>query len=1089
MNKILLTLIIVIVGTVSCIAQWPSNRNFPKSVASTQGNEIILQTLPDDAGGVYVVWRKAVPPHYGDDLFLAHYNAAGEMLLNTPVYSSDTHYHETLAGIISDGVGGVVIVWGDQRTNPDCHGGCSQEFYGQHISVDGARLWPESGLLLFSGIADPLHTQIVKASLVKGTANEFYLVFDQHATCGALEVVCPNTTNKIVAQRYHENGTPLWPEPQEVYSSTGTDEIFNFDARYDEATNRLFVVWQDGRANTHWYPSYGYTTNVQNFDLYAQSINGSTGEKHWAADGVMVNNVVDVSWGYDRSPNPEIAIDANGIVITWVDYRVENQKSIYGTRLSKMSGARYTGWASSGKLLSSHLISDLHYVPEQFIEYPVKYDLQAMPGNTFLLVYPGNGNILYAQKFNTSGHFQWGAGTAVSNDPGAFNGYPTVVMHANEPTIIWTKTLKHVSGTPPATTLSYTSTLYAQKLNENGSVAWQTPTQVTNTVNGQLGTSMAVSDNNGGVYIGWSEGVPDHFNYDVRMTSLSPAGKFKGGLTISSAAASGGHGEIVTIPITVKDFDDILTLQGSLQWNPDIVSFVEVTDFGLPGLQTSSFGLANTASGSLAFSWDDLNGEGEALPQDAVLFKVKFELIGLPGTESDLILSNSPVPIEAYYESDYAEAPVSLNHGFITIDYYALTITTQYLAGNNVDQGRGPIADVDLYLDLDWFGKTNESGVFVIPAFPDPSQPVQTLSPQKTNGDTEGIDVADIIMTRDHIVGTIPFNSPYRLFAADVDGSGFVSTIDIAQIRAVILGKESSFKGKHWTFVNDYEFFSANEKYDVAQNPFTYVDHLALDYNALDLDQLLTPGAIRFVGVKLGDIDASWAESNEITGGRTRDEAQVSINAVFPAVENIDEPFDVVFQSEKMNDLAGIQFTLQWNVQELAYKGFTAEQLPVLLNEDKVSEGLLTVLWHRTSQENVSLAKGAELFKLSFLPKVFDVKLEMNSTVTKAIAFNGKLKPSSIEFNRLVANDEGLRSGVYPSPFSDNLTVSFSTPVESPVEFELVDAMGGKAMSESWSFAAGNHNHTLNTSGVARGIYVLRLKVGRTVKSFKVLKR
>lgn len=1093
MKKSILTFFLFAFIYVNTQAQWPSNRTFPISVASSPSSEHVQQTLGDGEGGVYVVWQRTITPGGGYDLYAAHYNSDGTFVFSTTVYSSpDASDSEWLAGVVLDETNGIIVVWSDQRINPSCTGGCAKEFYGQKISFDGIKQWPQNGLLLMGGLTDPDHTGLEQAKVLKGGAEDFYLIWEEIGMCPPCNdggCACPNTTNRIMAQKFDQDGVAIWDESKVVYSSTGIAQEFNFDAKYDIGTDRIFVVWQDSRANTHPYFLAGnpYSPGaIQNYDLYAQSISGSTGSQQWDANGIMVNNVIDNSLNYDRLLNPKLAFDQNGVVITWVDYRVEGQKSIYGTRLSKASGARYAGWSAEGKLLSSFLLEDLYYSAQYQIENPVFYDLKELPGNTFLLAYPGEENQLYTQKFSTSGAFQWGTGTVLNADASAFNGYPKITTNGNEAIVSWVKTDMIVVGAPPSTTFDFSATILAQKLDQYGSLQWEEPAQVTNLIDNQLSNYQISGDGSGGVHVAWSEFASGNSNANAKLTSLSNNGKFKGGITILVDSYLGAKGEIVSIPVKVRDFEDILTLQTSFQWDPAVVSFIEVADFGLAGITQNSFGLTNTASGSLSFSWDDLTAEGQALEQHAILFTIKFQLIGSPGEATEILITDQPLTVEAYYETDFQEAFVNTINGYIEIDSYLLNLTAYYLQGNQPGQTMGGIGDVDFYIDANLFGTTNEEGEVVIQNLPDESGAIQVLAPSKSDLDKAGVDVADILMARNHILGNAVFDSPYKLFAADVDGNGILSTIDLAHIRAYILAKQNSFNGKNWIFVNDYQFYDASQKYNIAVSPFTYLDHFALDYQTLNINELLTPGAIKFAGVKLGDVDASWADD----GGARTNTPSAEFTAVYSQFKILGEEFEIAVQSPAFNDLAGMQFTLQWNPAAWQYQALEAQGLPLVLNEDRVSEGYLTLLWYSENEEQtISFEEGTTLFKMKFIPLAHGGALEMNSTLTSAKAYVTNLSGYNLSLNNVILEESGNEIGVYPNPVQDKLSVNFVVAEESAVKFTITNSVGGVAQQEVKNFTKGFHSHYLNTTNLANGIYLLTLDVGdKRMKTVRILK-
>ena len=111
-----------------------------------------------------------------------------------------------------------------------------------------------------------------------------------------------------------------------------------------------------------------------------------------------------------------------------------------------------------------------------------------------------------------------------------------------------------------------------------------------------------------------------------------------------------------------------------------------------------------------------------------------------------------------------------------------------------------------------------------------------------------GVSTFDLVVLSKHILGVTPLTSPYKIVAADVNGSNSVTTLDQIGIRKVILGIDTAFSGRpNWLF------FPAGFDFTNPANPF--LDPLS---NAWLLLQV--PGDIDdmdFIGIKTGDMDDS----------------------------------------------------------------------------------------------------------------------------------------------------------------------------------------------------------------------------------------
>ncbi len=138
---------------------------------------------------------------------------------------------------------------------------------------------------------------------------------------------------------------------------------------------------------------------------------------------------------------------------------------------------------------------------------------------------------------------------------------------------------------------------------------------------------------------------------------------------------------------------------------------------------------------------------------------------------------------------------------------------------------------------------TSKNGVY---AFAVDSNGSYVVTPFKNNDITvnNGITTLDISLIRRHLLGSTPLNSPYKIIAADVNGSESVTTLDVSLIRSVILGKTSYPSGKLWEFVD------SDEALPTPPFPFTKMRAFS------NVTQTLTNQ--NFIGVKLGDVNNTW---------------------------------------------------------------------------------------------------------------------------------------------------------------------------------------------------------------------------------------
>ncbi|HXH20239.1 MAG TPA: hypothetical protein VNJ07_14275, partial [Chitinophagales bacterium] len=110
-----------------------------------------------------------------------------------------------------------------------------------------------------------------------------------------------------------------------------------------------------------------------------------------------------------------------------------------------------------------------------------------------------------------------------------------------------------------------------------------------------------------------------------------------------------------------------------------------------------------------------------------------------------------------------------------------------------------------------------------------------------------GITTFDLVLMQRHILQIAPLSTPYKVIAADVNGSGTITTLDIVLTRALILNNATAFpNGRLWEFVSSGFIFPD------PQHPFPFE-------RTISCNNILQPLTQRnFIAIKLGDVNNSW---------------------------------------------------------------------------------------------------------------------------------------------------------------------------------------------------------------------------------------
>lgn len=115
-------------------------------------------------------------------------------------------------------------------------------------------------------------------------------------------------------------------------------------------------------------------------------------------------------------------------------------------------------------------------------------------------------------------------------------------------------------------------------------------------------------------------------------------------LTVAIECAEGEQGEQDCIDLTVSNFEQILSMQFTFNFDPTVIRIDTVQNFGLPEFD-DKVNVSNV-DGTITVVWFDPYISGVTLPDGDVLFTICFTYVGTPGDVTDLFIDGSTTPIE-----------------------------------------------------------------------------------------------------------------------------------------------------------------------------------------------------------------------------------------------------------------------------------------------------------------------------------------------------------------------------------------------------------------------------------------------------------
>ena len=105
-------------------------------------------------------------------------------------------------------------------------------------------------------------------------------------------------------------------------------------------------------------------------------------------------------------------------------------------------------------------------------------------------------------------------------------------------------------------------------------------------------------------------------------------------------------GEEVCLNVQVADFNNLLSMQYSIKWDPAVLQYVKTDNYQLEGIGPQNFGDNRTAEGLLTGLWIDNSLQGVTLPDGATIYQICFKAIGKAGQNTEVTLVDGPTPFE-----------------------------------------------------------------------------------------------------------------------------------------------------------------------------------------------------------------------------------------------------------------------------------------------------------------------------------------------------------------------------------------------------------------------------------------------------------
>jgi hypothetical protein len=250
---------------------WPANG---RALCTVRGDQLLPRIASDGAGGAIVTWMDERSSASGFDIFAQHVLASGAVDPNWPadgIALSTAPSTQAVPDLVSDGSGGAIVTWHDFRLSPT-----NVDIFAQHVKSSGVvdPAWPVNGraLTLAPGVqanptiaSDGIHGAIVAWEDSRTGASN---IFAQHVLgTGAIAPGWP-ANGLAVATASGGDDRPLIISDGKAPSAAGSGAI---------------VTWQDARSGTSHDPFVQHILATGSVDpawpVNGRSLSSSDGEQ------------------------------------------------------------------------------------------------------------------------------------------------------------------------------------------------------------------------------------------------------------------------------------------------------------------------------------------------------------------------------------------------------------------------------------------------------------------------------------------------------------------------------------------------------------------------------------------------------------------------------------------------------------------------------------------------------------------------------------------------------------------------------------------------------------------------------------------
>jgi hypothetical protein len=337
-----------------------------------------------------------------------------------------------------------------------------------------------------------------------------------------------------------------------------------------------------------------------------------------------------------------------------------------------------------------------------------------------------------------------------------------------------------------------------------------------------------------------------------------------------------------------------------------------------------------------------------------------------------------------------------------------------------------------------------------------------TISGNKEGNLLDGLSTLDLILITKHILGERMLSSPYKMLAADLNGSGHISTLDLIVLRRIILGIEDRLSANRiWKFIPaDYQFVDF-------LNPWKFGQQIPEVMNLNNVSS--TALGIAMIGVKTGDVNNSAILDIQ---PRTNETFFLEYEEQFLQKDQKTE----ILVSANTHEVDGFQGALEvkdFEIERIEYLGMKEEFFGV----QQIKDGIIMMSWN-------GKIEGKELFRIHGRAKSnlrLSESMSIKDGVMKAESYtlSGEIGGLNLRYSLPKDFSDQLFLGQNsPNPFKEETSVLFYIPETGVGKFTVSDITGRVVKVIQRRYDRGWNNLTIRKDELPfSGVYTYQLEI------------